>query len=348
MRIIFARWELSMNKPLFSVVVPIYNVESYLDRCVKSLVNQTYKNLEIILVDDGSPDKCPKICDGWAKADSRIRVIHKENGGLGFARNSGIEIASGDFITFVDSDDYLIPDAIERCILALSEHGSDTLLFGRYDAYPDGKVTEDYRRVTKKHYTGETVTSELLPWLFSCGEGYGVSACSKVFSRKLISDYNMRFRSEREIISEDAYFCIDYFAKAENVLVIPDRFYCYYKNEGSLSRTYRADRQEKNNAFVLQTLTHIKELSLPEGLAAYVKSKYHIFTLAAMKHIVTSALTKAEKKAELRKIYKDPVLVKTVTKEVLRTEPSTIRILMLLLKYRLYFVCDLLLRVKTK
>ncbi len=337
-----------MNQPLFSLVVPIYNVEPYLERCIESLVNQTYKNLEIILVDDGSPDKCPEICEEWANKDSRIKVIHKKNGGLGFARNSGLEIASGDFIAFVDSDDYLVTDAVQSCVLALAEHDSDTLLFGRYDAYPDGKVLEDYRRVTKKHYMGETVTNELLPWLFSCGDGYGVSACSKVFSNKLIKEHKMRFRSEREIISEDAYFCVDYFAKAQNVLVIPDRFYCYYKNEGSLSRTYRADRQEKNNTFLSETLGHIKELSLPEKLAAYVTSKYHIFTLAAMKHIMASDMNAKSKKTELRKIYRDSLLRKTVTAEVLHLEPLSIRILMLLLKYRFYFACDLLLRAKTK
>ena len=88
-----------------SIIVPVYNVEKYLDKCIESIVNQTYRNIEIILVDDGSPDKCPEICNEWAKKDDRIKVIHKENGGLSSARNAALEIAQGDYITFVDSDD---------------------------------------------------------------------------------------------------------------------------------------------------------------------------------------------------------------------------------------------------
>lgn len=93
--------------PLISVIVPVYKVEKYLDRCIASIVNQTYKNLEIILVDDGSPDSCPTFCDGWAEKDNRIKVVHKENGGLSDARNVGIRIATGEYISFVDSDDWI-------------------------------------------------------------------------------------------------------------------------------------------------------------------------------------------------------------------------------------------------
>lgn len=101
------------NESLVSVIVPVYKVENYLDRCVESIVNQTYVNLEIILVDDGSPDNCPAMCDKWAKKDGRIKVIHKKNDGLANARNSGIEACSGDYVLFADSDDYIEPDNVE-------------------------------------------------------------------------------------------------------------------------------------------------------------------------------------------------------------------------------------------
>ena len=103
-----------MIQGLVSVVLPIYNVEKYLDRCIESVVGQTYKNLEIILVDDESPDGCPKKCEDWAKRDKRIKVIHKENAGLGYARNTGIENATGEYICFFDSDDYVEKDTIEK------------------------------------------------------------------------------------------------------------------------------------------------------------------------------------------------------------------------------------------
>ena len=101
-----------MNQ-LISVIVPVYKVEQYLDRCVQSVVNQTYKNLEIILVDDGSPDNCPAMCDAWAEKDSRIRVNHKENGGVSSARNTGLDTATGDYITFVEADDWIESDMLE-------------------------------------------------------------------------------------------------------------------------------------------------------------------------------------------------------------------------------------------
>lgn len=109
---------------LISIIVPVYKVEDFLDRCVESIINQTYRNLEIILVDDGSPDRCPIMCDGWMKKDKRIKVIHKQNGGLSDARNAGLAIASGEFIGFVDSDDWIAPEMYERLLEALRSDGS--------------------------------------------------------------------------------------------------------------------------------------------------------------------------------------------------------------------------------
>lgn len=110
---------------LISVIVPVYKVEPYLDKCVRSIVEQTYKNLEIILVDDGSPDNCPAMCDAWAEKDSRIKVIHKENGGLSDARNAGLAIATGDYIAFIDSDDWIAPDFIRELYDAMERTSAD-------------------------------------------------------------------------------------------------------------------------------------------------------------------------------------------------------------------------------
>lgn len=104
-----------MNIPKVSIVVPVYNVEQYLDECVQSLLNQTLKDIEIILVDDESPDDCPQLCDKYAQADKRVKVVHKKNGGLGLARNSGLEVSTGEFVTFCDSDDYVALDTYEQC-----------------------------------------------------------------------------------------------------------------------------------------------------------------------------------------------------------------------------------------
>lgn len=127
-----------MFEPLISVIVPVYNVEPYLDRCVKSIVNQTYRNLEIILVDDGSPDNCPQMCDAWAKRDERVKVIHKENGGLSDARNAGMAIASGELMGFVDSDDLIREDMYRLLYDDMLENDSDISVCGVKMIWDDG------------------------------------------------------------------------------------------------------------------------------------------------------------------------------------------------------------------
>ena len=122
---------------LISVIVPVYKVENYLDKCVRSIVDQTYRNLEIILVDDGSPDRCGQICDAWAAKDSRIRVIHKENGGLSDARNAGMAVATGKYMGFVDSDDYIAPDMYRLLLERMDADGSDIAACGVEMVYED-------------------------------------------------------------------------------------------------------------------------------------------------------------------------------------------------------------------
>ena len=120
--------EKATQAPLISLIVPIYNVASYVDRCVASLVNQTYSNLEILLVDDGSTDGSGALCDEWAKKDSRIHVVHKENGGLSDTRNQGIKLSKGDYLAFIDGDDYIAPEYCEKLYQALAAHDADIAL----------------------------------------------------------------------------------------------------------------------------------------------------------------------------------------------------------------------------
>ena len=130
-----------MTQPLISVIVPVYNVEKYLNKCVDSIVNQTYTHLEIILVDDGSPDNCPVICDEWAKKDSRIRVIHKENGGLSSARNAGLDIMTGILVGLVDSDDYILPDMYEKLYNAMTENDADMSICSFFTIDVSGNIS---------------------------------------------------------------------------------------------------------------------------------------------------------------------------------------------------------------
>ena len=138
-----------MDEVLISVVVPVYNVEHYLKKCVDSICHQTYRNLEIILVDDGSTDRSGSLCDEFATSDSRIRVIHKSNGGLSDARNAGMELASGEWWMFVDSDDYIAPDTAETLLLAAVENHCEIAVCNMMRIYEDGKQEPFYCPVTE-------------------------------------------------------------------------------------------------------------------------------------------------------------------------------------------------------
>lgn len=151
-----------MKNYLVSIIVPIYKVEDYLVECIESIVNQTYKNLEIILVDDGSPDKCPEICDMYAKKDNRIIVIHQENGGVSSARNIGLEKASGDFIYWVDADDYIDLKFVEDCIEAINENPQIGIICIPYKSVKNGDVKQLEYRLKNDIYNSRECLENIL------------------------------------------------------------------------------------------------------------------------------------------------------------------------------------------
>ena len=171
-----------MPTPLVSIIVPIYKVESYLRRCLDSVVSQTYTNLEIILVDDGSPDGCPQICDEYASKDSRIIVIHKENGGLSDARNVGLDICKGEYISFVDSDDWINNHYIEKLLSAAETVKADI-------AVASCKYISDnplYSERTFPMDPGEINYDDILREIFGRQNPSFVAACIKLFNHNLI------------------------------------------------------------------------------------------------------------------------------------------------------------------
>lgn len=250
-----------------SVIVPAYNVEKYLNRCVESIRNQTYTNIEIILVDDGSKDSSGKICDNYAEFDERIKVIHKENGGLGFARNSGLEIATGDFVTFIDGDDSIANDHIEKMVKALDETDADTCLAGHTKIYTDSKI-EHINVCAGKVFEGEEVKNEILTRMVGSnpdGSDYiEMSVCMVLLSKKIIDEHNLRFHSEREFISEDLIFDFDYYPKSKKSVVIDDVGYYYYDNEGSLTTKYNPKRFGKQKEMTREVIKRAKDIGIYE------------------------------------------------------------------------------------
>lgn len=240
-----------MNEPIISIIVPVYKVEKYLDRCLFSIINQTVKDIEVILVDDGSPDKCSKICDEYAKKDSRIKVIHKENGGLGFARNTGLDIARGKYIGFVDSDDSIKLNMFEVLLEHAIKDQCDIVIGGYTRVKNNGEEINYNGEGIEKIYKNEEIHDLLIDMIGTKPNDYKDMRCNMavwkcLYSRELIEKNKIRFHSEREFISEDLIFHIDLLGNSQKVKIIPDCLYYYYDNYNSLTTIYNPQRLEKN------------------------------------------------------------------------------------------------------
>lgn len=209
-----------------SIIVPIYNVEKYLNRCIESIVNQTYQNLEIILVDDGSPDQCSEICDQWALKDSRIKVIHKKNGGLSDARNKGMEIASGDYIGFVDSDDWLHKNALEILLLFMQESQVDIVecKSSSVERYVQDEIVLK-NQIKSCRYSTETALSRLI-----LEKPLKQTVWNKLYRRKLIEQIPFEVGKYHE----DEYWTYQIFAKAKEILFIDVILYYYFQRCDSI------------------------------------------------------------------------------------------------------------------
>jgi len=210
-----------------SIIIPVYRTEATLDRCLESVMAQSFRDIEVILIDDGSPDKCPQLCDEWARKDSRIRVVHKTNGGLSDARNAGIDLATGDYLTFVDSDDYLGTETLLPLMQRLEAHTDYDLL-----EYP---IEEFYG--SRKHRTlrfpKEAVYTDMEDYWIR-GEAYAHSyACNKVYRRLLFKE--LRFPKGR--LFEDAYTLPLLLKACKTVATTDSGRYYYCANENGITAT---------------------------------------------------------------------------------------------------------------
>lgn len=236
--------------PKVSVIVPCYNVEQYLERCLKSLLEQTLKDIEIILVDDGSPDKVPHICDDYANIYSNIKVIHKENAGLGFARNSGLKVATGEYVGFVDSDDYIGKDMFS-CLFEVAKHSNADVVFSNfYIETAKGHWANSNEVLERNEWNGAEVHDFMLD-MVACAPGvkqerkYQMSVWHSIYRRSIIEQNNIRFHSEREVLSEDFPFQMDFLKNAYKVIYIPQAFYHYCLNNTSLTKTFSPAKFER-------------------------------------------------------------------------------------------------------
>ena len=254
-----------MPNDLISIIVPVYKVEPYLNKCVDSIINQTYKNIEIILVDDGSPDNCPKICDKYALLDQRIRVIHKENGGLSSARNAGISIATGEYIGFVDSDDYIAPTMYETLYKILKENNADL-------AICNFSNVDEFGNALKKHPSpiiSEVLTQhEAYEKLFLPGYWHYVTAWNKLYPKRIF-DY-VHFLNDR--IHEDEFLIHHLLGLCQTVVTTHASLYYYVqRDESIMTQVFRPRRLDGVDAML-------------DRYAYFKNRKYHDFAYHSLRN----------------------------------------------------------------
>ncbi len=331
-----------MSKAKISVIIPIYNVEKYLSRCVDSVLSQTLTDIEIILVDDGSPDGCGTICDEYKKKDGRIKVVHKKNGGLSSARNAGLDIAEGEYTFFLDSDDWLENDGLEKLYSKAAETDVDFVRFRPYKAnwpnlpelapYSDGPSCE----LRPGYYSRADIERELLPRVLTTNSmtlGPTVSSCMALYKSRFLRDKDLRFdeevkNSEDVIFSAQVAYCANSFYYIEEAGI-----YCYYYNEASISKGFKPDRFEKlkNLSYACERLFSGKNNGLYDNQLEILRW-YIVLNCVSERDKLHSF---KEKRRHCLNIARDPFTKKMKLRLGTLSVPIKMKLLMICIKLRL-------------
>ncbi|HBC30958.1 MAG TPA: glycosyl transferase family 2 [Clostridiales bacterium] len=245
---------LFLMQPLISIIVPVYGVEKYLTRCINSILSQTYQNIEIILVDDESPDRCPEICDNFTRQDSRIFVIHEKHSGLSIARNAGINLARGSLLGFIDSDDYIDPNMYEHLYDMMLKDDADIAICGRYIVYENGETkTKNCKNIVHFKMDSEGAIRRMCSLRY-----FDTSSCDRLYKRTLFSS----IRFPKKTICEDWYIMYKLFDSARNIVYDSTPLYYYFQRKNSISRNHNIsnapiDASEKLLEFAIKNYPSI-------------------------------------------------------------------------------------------
>lgn len=256
--------------PEISVIVPVYKVEPYLRRCVDSILAQTFTDFELILVDDGSPDHCPAICDEYAEKDGRIKVVHKENGGLSSARNAGMVVANGKYYLFCDSDDYVSPYWCEA-------------LYKQIEETPDAWIYCDIVRVDDgesiKYANTTESCAKYTDYYTAFRQGLSGYSVNKIYSSEVLKREDIRF-DEQQLLAEDIDFTLKYLSCCKSCIYLPVAQYFYRQREGSLLHAYVPDWFSKHLSPFYHRIPYINEEHLPEYCDTWLYQFLTFFPIA--------------------------------------------------------------------
>ena len=333
-----------MSNPRISVIVPVYNAEKYLEECVQSILKQTYQNFELILIDDGSPDGCGKICDRFAEIDARIVVCHKKNEGVSIARNTGISLARGEYQSFVDSDDSIDLDFLEAAMTAIQTSGADLYISGLQMETWDHKEIIGVQRYasseTKIYSVKELLEKRDCDYPLICISG----PCCKLYKKSVIDDHGVRF-SEHLSSGEDINFVLDVLEHCVKAYFSKECFYHYRRGNGeSLFNRFHADTYEIASLVYSKMRRIMNECGCSEEAMNAFDGLYFDSMVGAI-HEYYRFCTKTTCKERFNQIIKvahDPYARKI---RLCNVTGIKTKIIFLLLKCRMYPAVALLFRV---
>lgn len=282
-----------------SFIIPIYNVEKYLPQCVDSILSQTYTDFEVILVDDGSPDNSGKLCDAYAQKDARVRVIHKPNGGLSDARNAGLDVAHGDYVIFVDSDDFWIKNDSLSNLMGVVEQHSECGFIGFNCSYYYEDNDSFVKWVAYNDSIGHPIDKDVAMHTLVASGTMPMSACLKVISRKVLQDNQLYFK--KGLLSEDIPWFIDLLEKSSKCMFVNEYVYAYRQNRVGSITTTGGERNFNSLLLILQNeLDKLEECSFSEQAKNDLRSflAYEVCILLAMISSLPTAIQQ-EKRQEV-------------------------------------------------
>lgn len=337
-----------MKANLLSVIIPVYNKEKSFPRCIESVLNQSYPNIEIIVVDDGSTDNSPAVIDKYLGKDERIRVIHKKNEGLGFTRNSGIKASNGDYITFLDADDYVSADMYADMMQKIDENENIDIVYCDFVMEKDNESTVYMEsHIDEGVYDGEVFIKYILGSLPNHvnDNEFDMSVCKGIFSKKIIDDFDVSFKSEREYICEDLYFDLEYFKYVRNVYFLKKCYYHYVMYSNSITHSYIENRLDKETFLYKKVNSMIRKDYDEETLLRYNRMflgrvrcciRQEVFKKQTLKKCLSS----------IKGIINDDVISTVINSYPISSCSITLKIFNTCIKYKLSLILYLLIKIK--
>lgn len=340
-------------KPWISIVVPVYNVEDYLERCVESLLRQSFKNIEIILVDDGSTDSSGKKCDYFAKKYENINSVHKINGGLGSARNEGMKYVNGEYVAFVDSDDWMDEETYQILYKKSQKSIPDIISYGCKKIINNEVISEIVAKFDEKIYLKEDIENLILPDSIAQKQAFNqvslpvqLSACMCVYKTSFLKKNDIHFESERVVLNEDWLFNICCLCRAESFLVVHRTFYNYDTREASLSMSFKADSYKRKRNLYKR---YKEELETTGNLNSLIEQRLKIFWIESIYscYIIELCAPRIDRQ-RIEEMFSDSEFKQEMKKLNLKNCSLKGIFFKYAVKYRLHFIFKIIYKLKKK